>query len=289
MKNNIWISSSFFSKNNIDEIIIEMKKINFTKLELTAGIEREPNIENKLLNYEQEGFEFLIHNYFPKPKQEFVINLASTNLKNINRTLDHCVDSIKLASKLNNKTYSVHSGFAFEMDINLIGNMTKQSEYIEENKFEIEIAFEQMVINSNKILKIADELGVEIIFENNMIPNHNFRNIESVPYFLVEPVGIKNFFNEIEFKNCGLLLDVAHAKIVSDILGLDPHSFFNLENIKYIQLSDPEGFQDSSKIFNENSWFYNEISKYSPDCYILEIKESNKSKLDELVNKINNI
>jgi sugar phosphate isomerase/epimerase len=289
MKKKFWISSSYFKAKNIDELVMKMDELGFKRVELTAGLDYEENIANKLINYEKEGYEFLIHNYFPKPVDDFVINLSTENKELESKTLDLCMNSIKIASKLRNKVYSLHSGFAFEMTTDLIGNLEKQKSYLRNQEYNVEKNLEIMIKNSNKILRFADNLGVSIYFENNMIPNYNFKDVQNIPYHLIEPGGIKNFFERVEYANCGLMLDVSHAKIVSEILSINPYEFFNIDNIGYLQLSESDGFKDASETFNEKSWFFDKLSNFEKEFLILEIKETRISdfeKLEKIIQKI---
>ena len=280
MNKNFWISSSFFSSKNIDDLVQSMSIFGLNKVELTAGFDQDEDIDKKLVEYEKEGFEFLIHNYFPRPKEDFVINLGSLDNSIQDMTVEHCKRSIELASKLKNKIFSVHAGFAFEMDEFLIGNMVKQKSVVEEGNFDIGKSFQNMVNNANIILNHANDLNVQVLFENNMIPDIRGFRKTSIPYHLIDPKGINSFFSELKYKNCGLILDVAHAKIVSEIIDIDPVNYFDITNIKFLQLSEPDGIKDSSKIFDENSWFFDKLGMFGLDKLILEVKESDIKKFE---------
>lgn len=286
MKSEFWVSSSYFNSSKIEDLILKAKNLNIFKIELSAGLNFDNNIKNKIIDYEKQGFEFLIHNYFPQPIEDFVINLGSLDLENQKKTLEHCKSSINLASKLKNKIYTVHSGFAFEMNLNLLGNMTKQKNLILNNSMKIDKSLENMITNSNKLLNYADSLGVSVYFENNMIPDINYQNVNQIPYHLIEPNGIKEFFNSLDYKNTGLILDVAHAKIVSKILNFNPQSYFDLQTIKLLQLSEPHGYEDTSNIFNKNSWFYENLNQYPYNKLILEIRYQNFQKVQKLMKSI---
>ena len=95
MNKNFWISSSFFSSKNIDDLVQSMSIFGLNKVELTAGFDQDEDIDKKLVEYEKEGFEFLIHNYFPRPKEDFVINLGSIDNSIQDMTVEHCKRSIE--------------------------------------------------------------------------------------------------------------------------------------------------------------------------------------------------
>ena len=51
-----------------------------TNIELSGGI-YDPKTFDRILDLQSKGANFLTHNYFPVPKESFVLNLASQNKK----------------------------------------------------------------------------------------------------------------------------------------------------------------------------------------------------------------
>ena len=68
----IFISTTFVKdKSKVSKALNELQKINFKKVELGSNHRYE-----KKLNYiKKKKFDYLVHNYFPVPKKDFVINL----------------------------------------------------------------------------------------------------------------------------------------------------------------------------------------------------------------------
>ncbi len=63
------------------------------------------------------GLNLTIHNYFPPPKQQFVLNLSSPDEDTRQKSVAHVIQSIELAKTLNAKIYSVHAGFVNDPDL----------------------------------------------------------------------------------------------------------------------------------------------------------------------------
>ena len=62
-----------------------------------------------------------MHNYFPPPKNPFVLNLASSNNKILNLSLKHICKAIKLTSRIGAKYYSFHAGFLVDPMVDRLG------------------------------------------------------------------------------------------------------------------------------------------------------------------------
>ena len=74
----IFVSSSCFKKKKINELLSYCKKNKIKNLEFSGGSEYQKDIFKILTKY-SKYFNYSIHNYFPPPKENFIINLGSTN------------------------------------------------------------------------------------------------------------------------------------------------------------------------------------------------------------------
>ena len=54
------------------------------------------------------SFEYLVHNYFPVPKESFVVNIASLDDNIHQRSIKHIKSSIDFCYKINSKLYTFH-------------------------------------------------------------------------------------------------------------------------------------------------------------------------------------
>ena len=67
---------------------------------------------NKLRLTNDKNINIRIHNYFPAPKSEFVINLASNNKTIIRKSMKQLKRSILLTKNLKNEFFSFHAGLS---------------------------------------------------------------------------------------------------------------------------------------------------------------------------------
>jgi len=61
------------------------------------------------------------HNYFPPPKQPFVLNLASLNDETFQMSFDHLKKVIALSNRLGADKFAFHAGFFIDIKLNEIG------------------------------------------------------------------------------------------------------------------------------------------------------------------------
>ena len=104
----IYISTGGFKDMTPSESIKYLNKNGINKIELAGG-KFEKNLLNKLKKFEFNYFS--IHNYFPTPKNPFVINIASLNSEVNQKSMRQLKKGINLAYKLNLKYFSFHAGF----------------------------------------------------------------------------------------------------------------------------------------------------------------------------------
>ena len=76
--------------------------------------QNEDNLETKINNLISLGNRISFHNYYPRPKNDFDLNLGSQDPEILNFSRKHCLFAIELASKLNIEYYSIHAGFCID-------------------------------------------------------------------------------------------------------------------------------------------------------------------------------
>ncbi len=84
--NNIFISTTFLKDNSLlKEALSQCKKYEIKGVEIGSN-----HCYEEDFNYISEfPFQFLVHNYFPIPKESFVLNIASFDEAIRKRSIDH--------------------------------------------------------------------------------------------------------------------------------------------------------------------------------------------------------
>ena len=251
----IYVSSSCSKQKKIGAAIRELAEHGFQNIELSGGTEYYEGYEDDIFSLKEKyNLNFLIHNYFPPPKEDFVLNLASLDDVIFERSLANLRQAIQFARLLGADKFGFHAGFYVDIGVDEIGKAISAN-----NLSNTKQAYERFCNGFNLIKSESKE--VEIYIENNVYSKTNF-DIYGLqnPLMLTSPAEYKELQQHIDFK---LLLDVAHLYVSSQILGFDFDSHLDqmIMETDYIHLSDNDGYHDQNAAFTSNSKLLNKIKK----------------------------
>ena len=267
--NNIFISTG--GKRNLTAIQAANNfwDMGIKGIELSGGKYFENPINN-VIELDKKGINLQIHNYFPVPKDSFVLNLASDNNHIIERSIEHCKGSIKLASQLKNKRFSVHAGFCCDPNVNRLGRPFEIINTIDHNKY-----FEMFVTNIIELKKYSDSLNVDLYIENNVVIRENIYQGKSV-LLCTEMSEMKKLK---ELTGIKLLIDTGHLIVSSKSLGLEEdHQMYLASEISdAYHISSNNRLRDQNQAISTDIDLLKKISK-NVDFHTLEVY-SNDNKL----------
>ena len=198
----IFISTSSVRYEKIRDSVKCLVENGFFNIELSGGTRYYSGYEKDLIDLKEEfNLNFICHNYFPPPKKDFIINLASLDGDLNHKTIKHINKSINLSKKLGAEIYGFHAGFYLDFGLTEIGeNIAKKDLYDEVD------CFDKFCVSYDSI----DNQGVDLYIENNVVSHNNYLNFGHNPFMLTDISGYDELSQRISFK---LLLDVAHLKI----------------------------------------------------------------------------
>lgn len=275
---NYYISSACLNTPGLEKRLDIFAKNNFKSIELSGGFEFEYDVLQKLkILKKKHNFKYLIHNYFPPPKKNFVINLASSDSDLRRKSIEHCIKSINLCRELEIPLYSFHAGFCLDIKIKNLNNKILYGKYDrDKSKYFFFKSFE--VLN-----KYSQD--IEIYIENNVFNNLNLNQLSNLnPFLMSNSSEIIQFKKQIDFK---LLLDIAHLYVSSKTLNLNfDDEIFNLKDFSdYLHISNNNGLHDQNLGLNKDCQILNSLSifNFSLIKYItLEIYSGIKSICDSM-------
>ena len=126
----IAVSSLALAGKSPEEIISIAQKENYV-LEFSSGMPYRNDMEDIFLNAHVKK---IPHNYFPAPEKPFVLNLASVNDEIRNRSVQHCINGLRLASLASSPFFSAHAGFCVDPNPSELGKQLKQHSNIDKKK-----------------------------------------------------------------------------------------------------------------------------------------------------------
>jgi len=266
-----YISTGCFQAKDLKEIVALACKHDFD-LELSSSLSFSPAILEPIF-HSKTKVNYLIHNYFPPPAVPFVLNLASNDPGTHRRSVNLCLEAIKLCADIGAPCYSVHAGFAMEMELGMLGKPHLQKSACSTAKADREKAYQTFVESIRKLAKYAAEKQVSLLVENNVLAVENIASDGTFPLLLADVDEIKGFFNDLRCSEVALLLDVGHAKVCAETLQINLQSYFDeLEPfIRCLHLSDNDGRRDSNHPFSTRSWFVPHLKKFEHIPMVVEV------------------
>lgn len=243
----IYISSACVQHEKIKDSVEKLAQNGFEHIELSGGTKYYEGYEQDLIELKNKyDLKYLLHSYFPPPKEDFILNLASLDAEIYQKSLEHYEGAIALSQKLGSKKYGFHAGFLIDFKIDEIGEKISFTEIYDKDK-----AIKRFCEGFNSLKEKAD--GVELYIENNVLSPSNAQTFQDKnPFLLTDYSGYEELKELIDFK---LLLDVAHLRVSANSLGLD-----FVEQLKkmisisdYIHLSDNNGIHDQNRCFSDDS------------------------------------
>jgi sugar phosphate isomerase/epimerase len=239
----IYISTGCIPGDSIRDRVELLAQEGFLNIELTGGTKLYDNYLEDLINLKEKyHINYLVHNYFPPPKEPFVLNLGSKDKRIIEQSLSLCKKAIYDASLLGSDYYSFHAGFYFDPKIKELGEILDDRV--------LASATETVDIFQKNVKTLEDfsrPYGIKLFIENNVVNLGSFKSFNNIP-----PAMLLSFDEFLKLKSqfsFNLLLDVAHLKVSVNSLGLNfSHELSNLIDCSnYLHLSDNSGLRDENK------------------------------------------
>ena len=277
--NNLYVSTTFIKDGKKIKMALDILKFaGVENVEIGSNHEYESNY-NYIKNYK---FNFLIHNYFPVPKKDFVINIASLSKKIRERSINQIKRSIEFYKKINAKIYTFHPGFIGDP---LRANRNKKNYDFIWKKKNIKdqylLAYNQMILSLKKIVNFAKKKDVKIAIETEgSFKKRNF-------LLLQRPEEYKNLFKFFSPKDIGINLNIGHLNLASNAFSFSKSKFVDMIKpyIVAIELSHNNGIEDQHLPLKKNQWYWKIINDpdFSEVYKILEFRNTGIEKIKQVI------
>ncbi len=278
---NLYISTTFLPDNSkLLEALRRCVDVNIKSVEIGSNHCFEKNY-NYLDNFD---FNFLIHNYFPIPRNSFVLNIASQDSHIRNRSIEHIEKAITLSAKINAKLYTFHPGFLTDPNGSNISNKNYDFQWDEKQLFHsnFEKASQLMYNALDHIILFASKNKVRIAIETE-------GSLNKKNHLLMQrPEEYQNFMNNYSKNDIGINLNIGHLNLAANAFNFNRIEFVNLirEYICAMELSHNNGIEDEHLPLKENEWYWEIIcDKQFENIYkILEFRNTGISEIKSNIN-----
>lgn len=265
-----FVSSGAFQSQSVNEIISLAEAFGINHIELASGCRYSDDMLREVRTERARPNTYLVHNYFPPPKNPFVLNLASTNDEQRAASLTHARAAIDLCVELDCPFFSVHSGFAVDLTPEMLGKPQMQAE-LEPVAYDLAMEIFKSVVA--ELANYAAERGKDLLLENNVVAPRALKKSGDSPMLMVRPDEIADFFVDLRLPNLGLLLDVGHANVSATSYGFDRMAFVEkvLPFVGAFHLSGNNGQEDQNHMFGENEWFTPFLHEHQDKPMVIEV------------------
>jgi GNAT superfamily N-acetyltransferase/endonuclease IV len=266
------ISSLAFMGQDIEQIIDICVKNEFF-LEFSSGMPYRKDMEEKFLSAPVKKF---AHNYFPAPKEPFVLNLGSANEEIRKRSIQHCINGMHLSYQVGAPFFSAHAGFCIDPDPKELGRKLSRA-----NSIQRQVYMDIFLSSIKEILIETIALPTGFLIENNVLALMNLYEDGTNPLLCVEIEEMLQVLDQINDPRIGILLDTAHFKVSSHTLGFN--KFEKVDRIlpycRCIHHSDNNGENDTNEAFDASYWFLPYMSKAMHAVHVIEVKKQSAQQL----------
>lgn len=289
----LYVSTAGFKNlKELPLVLSELADSGVGRVELSGGLDPYEGDLVKLLKdwQKQAGFEYIVHNYFPVPREPFILNLAATDSVQWEQSISFCSKSLELSADLGSPVYGVHAGYAGTLADRGDGYFfPKKSVAGIDWKRELEVAYRQLLCAIEILAPRACRLGVKLCIEN-MFPLE-----ELPPQLLISRPSWQQFVADTAGSGVGLLFDLAHLHIASTYGGenfadaLDWILDAGRGAVYQIHFSDNNGLWDAHLPFAPDAWGLRTIRELAQKTewpqvpYSYESRNLTKTHLREII------
>lgn len=274
------VSTLAFSKNNREEIVALAEENDWT-IEFSSSF---PFLQDMIDFFVKIDIKRLAHNYFPAPKEPFVINLASSDEKIRQCSINHCIQGLQLSKKCGAPYFSAHAGFCIDPDPYQLGKQLDVNVAINRN-----LNWKLFLESVQIILSEAERLDLTFLVENNVTAKFNLRNDGQEVLFCSRADEMIKLVQDLSSNRFGLLLDTAHLKVSSQALNFDLEEAVDKIKpfVKYVHHSDNDGESDTNESISSNYWFLSKMNQFEDCLHILEVKNLNTNQIKHQLSLLN--
>ena len=243
-------------------------------------------------HYQENKVNFSLHNYFPTPSNEIVMNLLSRNEKTYKESFNVLENAFSISKQTDIKIYGVHPGYFRDAKID------NDKFKFDGNKISINESMEFYINKFQNYYKKLQSINNNIFFGlENLFPNFDKTNDSFMCTFdEIEKILNIPYVNK---SNIGIILDLGHLNISSNLLEFDKYYFLDKlvdlysDKIYEVHISENEGRFDSHDELKSDSWqlevlhmFKNSGPKNSPTIFTLESRNLTSNKIENYHNNI---
>lgn len=278
MANQVFVSTTFVKdQQKLSSALDILKDLNIDGVELGSN----HCFEEDYSYIHEYDFKYLTHNYFPIPRNSFVVNLASNDSEIRHKSLAHAKKAIDFSAENNCEIYTVHPGFITDpsgaslasdnYDFNFSDNIVtkKMSKDAIDNMYK---SLDQLVTYSKGKL-------VNLAIETEGSRSHHSKLL------MQKPEDYQSFFEKFSPSDLGINLNIGHLALARNEFNFCAFEFceFISKYVIAMELSHNNGLEDQHLPLLNGEWYWKIIfdDKFLDIPKILEFRNTSISEINK--------
>jgi sugar phosphate isomerase/epimerase len=208
----IHASTACVGTRDLWETLDAYRAAGLTAVEL--GATRIDDVSDLAQRLRDTGLDFAVHNYFPPPREPFVLNLASPDDGIRRRSLELARNAIDLCADIDAPFYSVHAGFVLDP----VGRDGDGFAFADPEPGAADVALDRYADAYAQLSRHGGERGVAVLVENNVCtPSLRGKLL----------LQTTDEFAELRRRvpETAILVDTGHLNVSARTFGFDPTEF----------------------------------------------------------------
>ena len=199
-------------------------------------------------------FSYLVHNYFPIPEEDFVLNLASSDKDIRSRSIDHVKKSIDFCDEIGAKLYTFHPGFLTDPQGSNPSSDNYDFQWNETHlaKVDVSVAKSLMYDSIDKIVGYSTAKTVRIAIETE-------GSLHKRDHLLMQrPEEYEELFDRYSPQTIGVNLNIGHLNLAAIAFNFKKDAFVDQvqDYILAMELSHNDGIEDQHLPLQPNGWYW---------------------------------
>jgi len=251
---NLYISTTFIPDNKpLYEALDYCNKAGIKSVEIGSNHCFEKNYDY-LADY---PFSYLVHNYFPIPRESFVLNIASIDEHIRSRSIQHIRDAVDFCDSADIQLYTFHPGFFTDpsnsnnshknYDFQWNENQLQNRNY-EKAKYLMYRALDEVAAYSkSKNIRVAIETEGSLNKKDHLL--------------MQRPEEYEEFMENYSLSDIGINLNIGHLNLAANAFDFKRSDFIDLiqNYIAAMELSHNDGVEDQHQPLKPDGWYWDLI------------------------------
>jgi len=224
-------------------------------------------------------FQYLVHNYFPIPRESFTLNIASLDNEIRKKSIAHIKTAIDFSAEIRAKLYTFHPGFLTDP---LDSNNSHQNYDFQWDDDQLKL--KDCVRAKNLMYKALNEIIPYAQLKKVRIAIETEGSLNNKNHLLMQrPEEYEELVEKYSVNDISINLNIGHLNLASKAFDFNRFEFVNIiqDYIVGMELSHNDGKEDQHLPLKDEGWYWELINdvRFKYVYKILEFRNTSISSI----------